>query len=389
MELMLASTVDANESIDDLENKFRPIRCELIDEYLQPHSAPWIIGYSGGKDSTLLLHIVVEMLMKLAPTERRRDVHVVANDTLVESPLIIKHINISIAEVQKAAVAFDLPITTAITRPLGDQSFWVNLIGRGYPSPNRSFRWCTDRMKILPTSRYIKEQADAAGQVILLLGVRRSESATRSSSIARYDNGMRLNRHNDLIGCMVFRPIVDLSTDDVWEFLGTHQPPWGGSHAKLIKLYRDAGGGECPVVTQKSDAPSCGTTSSRFGCWTCTVVEKDRSLEGFVESGFDEFGPMLDFRDWLASIRNEPPRRMARRRDGRVTITDGGTFVPGPYTLHTRSEILDRLRVVEKRVGHPLISDDEVALIRSLWARDAAEVGAQAPMAVRTIMKGR
>ena len=129
-------------------------------------------------------------------------------------------------------------------------------------------------MKILPTSRYIRNQASLAGEVILLLGVRRSESATRAGVVARYDNGARLNPHNDLAGCFVFRPIVDLDTDEVWEFLAANAPPWGGSHRRLIQLYRDAGGGECPVITSRDDAPSCGTTSSRFGCWTCTVVEK-------------------------------------------------------------------------------------------------------------------
>src|SRR5690606_28133200 len=119
-------------------------------------------------------------------------------------------------------------------------------------------------------------------------------------------------------------------------FLSTERPPGGGDHKRLIKLYRDAGGGECPVVTAKSDAPSCGSTSSRFGCWTCTVVEKDRSLSGFVEAGFAEFGPLLDFRDWLVSIRNDPERRLARRRDGKVTIASNGTYVPGPFNLATR-----------------------------------------------------
>jgi len=190
--------------------------------------------------------------------------------------------------------------------------------------------------------------------------------------VARYDNGARLNRHNDLVGCMVYRPIVDLTTDDVWEFLASNDPPWGGSHRALIKLDRDADGGECPVVTSKSDAPSCGSTSSRFGCWTCTVVEKDRSLEGFVEAGFSEFGPLIEFRDWLYDIRNEPLRRMARRRDGRVTVTNEGTFVPGPFTLGTRMEILDRLLTLQSSVERVLITDVEVERIRTIWASDAA-----------------
>jgi DNA sulfur modification protein DndC len=374
---------------DDHAQAFRHIRAELLDEYRQPHPYPWIIGYSGGKDSTLVAHLVFEMLMALPPSERKRQVHIVANDTLVESPLVVQHIIDSITEIANAALAFGLPVVTKITRPAPDQSFWVNLIGRGYPSPNRSFRWCTDRMKILPTSRYIKSLADTAGQVILLLGVRRSESATRAASVGRYDNGERLNKHNDLQGCMVFRPIVELDTDDVWEFLALNEPPWGGSHLKLIGLYREASGGECPVVTSKEDAPSCGTTSSRFGCWTCTVVEKDRSLEGFVESGYAEFSPLLDFRDWLASIRNDKARRQARRRDGRITITDGGVFVPGPFTLQTRSEIFERLRGLEKETGQALISEEEIGLIHEIWAEELATYAKARPMSVREIRKDK
>ncbi len=365
------------------------IRAELLDEYQQNHAAPWIIGYSGGKDSTLVTHLVFEMLMALPPSERVRQVHVVANDTLVESPLVVGHIVESLREIGGAAEAFGLPLATTITRPERDQSFWVNLIGRGYPSPNRSFRWCTDRMKIQPTSRYIKSHVDQAGEVILLLGVRRSESATRSGMVGRYDNGDRLHRHSDLVGCMVFRPIVELSTDDVWEFLALNPPPWGGSYDKLIQLYRDAAGGECPVVTQKSDAPSCGTTSSRFGCWTCTVVDKDRSLEGFVESGFEEFGPLLDFRDWLALIRNDPDRRQARRRNGHITTKQSGTLIPGPFTLRARAEILERLQALEERTGQTLISEEEVDLVHEIWAHEIASQSNTRSMSVREIRKGK
>ena len=371
-------------------DQFTEIREELLDEYMQEnHQVPWIVGYSGGKDSTLVAHLVFEMLMALPPSQRTREVHIIANDTLVESPLVVQHLQESLQEIGEAARMFGLPIVTAVTRPAPEQSFWVNMIGRGYPSPNRNFRWCTDRMKIMPTSRYIREQVASAGQVILLLGVRRSESAARSASVRRYDNGERLNKHNDLADCMVFRPIVELSTDDVWEYLALHRPPWGGSHQKLIRLYRDASGGECPVITQKSDAPSCGTTSSRFGCWTCTVVEKDRSLEGFVASGFKEFGPLLDFRDWLMSIRNDKERRQARRRDGRVTITSDGTYVPGPFTIKTRQEILDRLRELETATESTLISEEEVDLIHSIWAEELASQTSPTDMQVREVNKKR
>ena len=327
--------------------------------------------------------------MALPPSARVRPVHIVANDTLVESPLVVTHLKNSLAAIGEAAVAFGLPITTKITRPATDQSFWVNLIGRGYTAPNRLFRWCTDRMKIQPTSRYIKRQVDKTGEVILLLGVRRSESAARSGTVKRYDNGKRLHRHSDLTGCMVFRPILELSTEDVWEFLAESYPPWGGTYDKLIRLYRDASGGECPVVTQKSDAPSCGTTSSRFGCWTCTVVEKDRSLEGFVETGFTEFGPLLQFRDWLASIRSDPARRQARRRNGRITINQDGKLIPGPFTLQARAEILDELRKVEDLTGRELVSKAEIDFIHRIWADEIANLSKAQPMRAHEIRKGR
>jgi DNA sulfur modification protein DndC len=320
--------------------KIDRIREEIRQEYQAHHNHPWVIGFSGGKDSTLVTQLVFDVVMSLSPEERTREVHIVSNDTLVESPLVISHIASVQRDLEEAASAWRLPLSTVTTRPVGDATFWVNLIGRGYPPPNRSFRWCTDRMKIQPTSRYIRDQAAASGEVILLLGVRRSESATRAATVARYDNGQRLNRHNDLPNCMVFRPIVELSTDEVWEYLAFSPPPWGGSHHALFKLYMDAGGAECPTVLSQEDSPSCGTSSSRFGCWTCTVVDKDRSLTGFVESGFAEFAPLVAFRDWLASIRDDPQRRLARRRNGRFTVTNDGVFVPGPFTFEARQEIL-------------------------------------------------
>lgn len=344
---------------------------ELRDEYLQDHHLPWVIGFSGGKDSTILSHLVFEMILSLSFEEMKRPIYIVSNDTLVESPLVLSHVEIIQKQISKAIDAWSLPITVVTTKPDLDATFWVNLIGRGYASPNRFFRWCTDRLKIQPTSRFIQEEVTRSGEVILLLGVRRDESATRAASVARYDNGQRLHPHNDLKGCKIFRPIVDLPTDDVWEFLASNAPPWGGSHDALIKLYRDASGGECPVVTDKSDAPSCGSSSSRFGCWTCTVVEKDRSLEGFVEVGFTEFGPLVDFRDWLVAIRNDPARRSGRRRDGRITFTSDGVLVPGPFTFETREEILSRLISLQGKIGKKLISPDEIERIKAIWAADA------------------
>lgn len=353
-----------------LPAKLDAIRSDLREEYGQPHSTPWIIGFSGGKDSTLLAHLVFEMVLELPPSQRRRPIHLVANDTLVESPVLARHLDSVLERISHAVRPLRLPVTVAKTTPAVSETFWVNLVGRGYPSPSRIFRWCTDRMKIKPTTRYIQDQVNAAGEAILLLGVRRTESSQRRQSFLRHENGQRLNQHTSLMGCMVYRPIVELDTDEVWQILLQSPPPWGGSHRDLVTLYRNAGGAECPLVTDKSEAPSCGSSSSRFGCWTCTVVDKDRSAAAFVEAGFGDLEPLLEFRDWLKEVREDNSKRMERRRNGALNFVGEGRLIPGPFTLAARQEILERLLAVQEEVGFPLITPEEIELIKEIWVQD-------------------
>lgn len=313
------------------------------------------------------------MLLDIAPSDRKRPVHILCNDTLVESPILTSFINKMLEKLKDFCEAVNLPINVIKTTPLIDQTFWVNLIGRGYPPPTRNFRWCTDRMKIEPTSNYIQTQVSEKGEVILLLGVRSAESANRANSIKKHKNleGTRLNPHGDLKGCFVFRPIVDLTTNDVWQLLFQRPPPWGGTHRELVTLYKNAQGGECPLIIDKSDAPSCGSSSSRFGCWTCTVVKKDKSMEGFVEAGHENLEPLLEFRDWLMVFREDRGNRMLERRNGRITLMDDGeSTVPGPFSFEARNEILSRLIKIQENIGLSLISDDEIHKIKEIWSDD-------------------
>lgn len=351
-------------------DKINNIKAEILDEYLQDHSIPWVIGYSGGKDSSLLTHLVMDMLVELPPSERIREVWVVGNDTLVESPLVINHLKESIEHIDKASRAYQLPIKTKLTLPNIEKGFWVNLIGRGYPPPTRSFRWCTDRLKIKPTAHFVEEKISETGQVILLIGVRRSESTNRAKTVKKYETGERLSKHNDVASCLIFKPIVDLESDDVWEFLATNKPLWAENHDKLVKLYRDSAGGECPVIMSKDAAPSCGTTSPRFGCWTCTVVNKDKSLTGFIETGYENFQHLSSFRDWLIEIRDIPDNRMHRRRNGNVEFTKDGYLIKGPFTISARRMILEKLLETQISYGETLITKEEINIIYNIWTKD-------------------
>jgi DNA sulfur modification protein DndC len=358
----------------DANEKFAEIISEIRDEYLSStQSYPWVIGFSGGKDSTLVAHAVFEALLSIAPSRRTRHVHIVSNDTLVESPLVIAHLQCLQVEMLQAANNLCLPITVVTTRPKLEQSFWVNIIGRGYPTPNQTMRWCTDRLKIQPASRYILDSVSLCGAAIILLGVRLDESNSRRTNIEKRENiaNSNLSPHSELSGAFVYRPIVNLTTDEVWEVLASNSPPWGGSHRKLIQLYRDSAGGECPVVLSREEAPGCGTNSSRFGCWTCTVVEKDKSLQGFVDSGKDQYTCLLKFRDWLKSIRNDPAMRQVKRRNGQITFNlETGKHVPGPFTIQAREMILQKLLETQAKYGEPLISEAEIQIIRRLWTED-------------------
>lgn len=345
------------------------VRAQYLDE---SQHYPWIIGFSGGKDSTVVLQAVFEALLSIPPKRRKRAVHVVSNNTLVESPLVVGHCRKVLRLVEQAAVELDLPVTVTETKPDPEQSFWVLLIGKGYPSPNKTMRWCTDRLKILPTSRYILSEVSAHGSAIVVLGVRKSESDTRRNSIERHQNltDSELAPHSRLPGAFIYRPIVDLDVDDVWEILGSRVPPWGGSHRDLIQLYRDAEGGECPVVLSKDEAPGCGTNSSRFGCWTCTVVEKDKSLQGFVDSGSSQYQTLIDFRDWLKDIRNDAQHRSALRRNGHLAFDLTGKHIPGPFTIKTRQLILEKLLEAQATYQQELITPEEIDLIHRHWAED-------------------
>lgn len=372
-------TADMGVGADFWDEVVGAVRAEYLSN---AQDYPWIIGFSGGKDSTVVAQAVFEALLRLPPSLRKRHVHLVSNDTQVESPLVMAHLAKVQAAISSMAETLRLPVTVVTTRPAPDKTFWTLLIGKGYPSPNQTMRWCTDRLKIQPTSRYILDNVSTHGAAIVVLGVRLDESDSRRNSINKFQNlaNSNLTRHNELPGAFIYRPIVNLTVDDVWEVLGRCQPPWGGTHRDLIQLYRDAEGGECPVVLSKDEAPGCGTSNSRFGCWTCTVVEKDKSLQGFVDSGSHHFSALIEFRQWLKGIRNDPRYRSVERRNGEIRFNPRGEqiqHVPGPFTIQARKMILDKLLATQTEYGGPLISSDEIQRIHTIWAEEIGKPAKQ------------
>ena len=332
---------------------------EIKDQYLLD-TRPWIIGFSGGKDSSMMLQLVWYALRQLRKDQLTKNIHVVCNDTLVENPKIAEWIDKSLNNIKIAAEKENLPFIVAKTTPTLEDTFWVNLIGKGYPSPNNTFRWCTERLKIKPTSKYIQKQIEQNGEVIILLGTRIDESSNRKKSMAKYQiDNQRLKRHVDLSLAYVYTPIQNVTTNEVWQYMLQVPSPWNGTNRDLVTLYRNGTGGDCPLVIDTT-TPSCG--QSRFGCWVCTVVSRDKSMEAMIENGEEWMEPMLELRDWLAENRDIDDLRMHRRRNGQAG--------KGPFTIDARSKILYLLLSAQKKTGQELISNQELKAIQVLWNMD-------------------
>lgn len=284
---------------------------------------PWIIGYSGGKDSTVVVQLAFTMLESLTPEERTKPIYIVSSDTLIENPIVLGYLKDASNLINIGSKAKNLPLYAEMVHPDYDNSYWTNIIGKGLPTPTSiRFRWCTERLKIKPSNAFIENKVKENGEVIVLLGVRKSESIARKIRIQNREiDGYILTPHGTLQNTYVYNPIVDFTTDDVWKTLLSNngKNPWGGDNNELFALYAGSDAGECPFTITKNekgevDSPSCG--NSRFGCWICTVVNEDKSLTGFIKNGEDWLQPLLDFRGWLLSIRDKHEYRQQYRRDG-------------------------------------------------------------------------
>ncbi|TAE26940.1 MAG: DNA phosphorothioation system sulfurtransferase DndC [Candidatus Kapaibacterium sp.] len=341
---------------------------EIQEQYCDD-TLPWVIGFSGGKDSTAVLQLVFTAISGLPVEKRVKEIHVLSNDTLVENPKVIEYLDRQLDLIRATGKTRLFAHNPALfhvvkTVPKLEDTFWLNLIGKGYPSPNRWFRWCTERMKINPTSDYILKTVNKHGKAIILLGTRKDESANRAASMKQYElEGVRLRKHT-LPNAFVFAPIADMTNKQVWAYLTQNPNPWGGDNQELVRLYYSAFDiQECPLVIDTT-TPSCG--NSRFGCWTCTVVDKDKSMTGMILNGEEWMRPLLKFRDKLKDIRDKEEYREKRRRSGQDGI--------GPFTIETRKEILEELLTIQEqiypKIQTQLISIQELSAIQVQWHYD-------------------
>ncbi|WP_284450842.1 DNA phosphorothioation system sulfurtransferase DndC [Methylophaga thalassica] len=378
---------------------------------------PWVVGYSGGKDSTAILQLIWYSLIELKEENKcHKDVHVISTDTLVENPFVAMWVEKSLERMKETTEKQSLPIHPHRLTPEVKDRFWVNLIGKGYPAPRYKFRWCTDRLKISPSNTFIKGLVDKRGEAILVLGTRKAESASRAASMEHYENietntrkadGLTANGSLDRV--WVYTPIAEWTNDDVWIYLNSVVNPWNFPNQDLMGMYQGATeGGECPLVVDKS-TQSCG--DSRFGCYVCTMVSEDKSMSAMIANDEDKdwMLPLLALRNEidvndpnhdkkLDKLRRDKARRDFRRMNGTLTVhitKNGADIVPGPYIQSFREELLQKVleaQVAVQKMGPievknlELLPLEELEEIRRIWLEEKLEVEDNLPGIYEKVM---
>ena len=379
-----------------IEGTIQNITSQIQKLYLSDN-IPWVVGYSGGKDSTAVLQLVWNAIFALKKDQRHKNIYVISTDTLVENPVVSIWVENSLEKLGIAAKDQSLPILPNRLTPEVTDRYWVNLIGKGYPAPRDKFRWCTSRLKIFPSNKFITEIVSKNGEAILVLGIRKKESAARAKSMEKFEEGSTrdlLSRNQDLNRVWVYSPVSEWSNDDVWEYICSYENPWGYDNDQLLAMYRGATeGGECPLVVDTS-TPSCG--DSRFGCFVCTLVDKDKSMQAMIQNDNEKkwMMPLVKLRNKFLNT-NDRDKRDFRRMNGSLLVHNE-RLVHGPYKQKYRETLLAEVLKAENEVRKnapeqvkniQLITLEELDEIRRIWVVDKHEIEDNLPKIYEKINK--
>jgi DNA sulfur modification protein DndC len=326
---------------------------ELIEKEYVSNELPWSLGYSGGKDSSAMLKLVYNALNNIKTP--LKPINVVYCDTGVEIPIVSEFVKKTFVAFKEELKENNLPINISIVEPSLENRFFSKVIGRGYPTPTNKFRWCTDRLRVLPIQAMMNKNQDN----IVLVGVRKGESVERDKVIDNHhtDNPYYLKQAN-FPNAKIFAPIIDYEVNDIWSIIKSNYLPTSIDGEALELIYQHAGEDQIDF----KDFASPSIQKGRFGCWTCTVVRKDKAVNNLISNGYNSLIPLLNFRNWLYELRDNKEYRCNWRRNGAKG--------PGPFTLEAREIILERLLKAQAESNYELIKDNEIDFIRKQWELD-------------------
>lgn len=318
----------------------------LINDIYANDNKPWFVAFSGGKDSTLVLLLIIEFIKK--SNSLNKGINIVYCDTGVEIPVMHNYTIETLKRVENFSKKNNYNVDVIITEPDIKDSFFVNVIGKGYVPPSFMFRWCTDRLRTRPLQKVTNNSDN-----IIVLGTRLNESNERNRVLETNKISEFIFKQKNYSHSTVFSPIINYNVDEVWKAIDILNNDEIIDLERLRFLYRGFVGAE-----EKNEENPGG----RYGCWVCTVVRKDKAGENLVKKGFTEIKHLMVFRELLIDYKNNPLKRLPNTK----TSIEG----KGPFKLSVRQELLNELLETQKLVGYQLISNEEIEAIYDLWRKE-------------------
>jgi DNA sulfur modification protein DndC len=298
-----------------------------------------VVSFSGGKDSTVTLKLVLEAMRGLLCK-----LFIITSDTGVEIPYFQQYVDQVKQQIREYIAAAKINAEVVTVRPPAIDSFWVSVLGKGYPAAHMGFRWCTGKLKIDPITNHIKS-ITGDDDFSVFIGVRSAESAMRAKIYLQKD----YKPHH-------FAPVLDWSAQDIWTYLLSSECPWG-DHSRLIEVYRYSSD-EC--VYGEKQGVCIG--NARYGCWPCPLQKVGQLNMIAYYTNDDRYLKLREFKTTLCGMANNRSLRSVIRRNGETGS--------GPFTVAIRKRLFSDLKQLEASTGWQFITEDEEDEIRRHWEVD-------------------
>lgn len=348
-----------------------------------------VVGTSFGKDSSVCNALVCSAMLDAREQGINIPRVVFAHSmTGYDNPAIDQYAIGEIKALRDYIHKHSLPAVVEVQEPTLSNDYLVNMVGgRMVATMPGTGRACADMLKV-QTNRQLKRRLKSMlpGPVVNVVGKRWDESAMRASNMAA--SGERPDATVEVNGERLLTPIAHFTIDDVWMTVGMAKLARESSTAAayetytdfeaMTKAYRDGNGGECMVSAFAYGKAGSTTCGARFGCWTCTQVESDRSMENMVAETHPHFRNLLNIRQYILDNHWDPSSRRWLSREpnshGELTIEPNAyspTFCRGLLRFIITAQVVEEERAMAEGTepAFEIFNERKLMAVQALWNR--------------------